>query len=290
MVDTVVANRLTSSTVAVWDLRLSIAARIWAKTGRTSGLVAAKPDQLRRLYGDLGLPARCLVVNFVSTVDGIVALTALPRSNRLIGDQSEPDRFVMGLLRACADAVLVGSGTLAASPGGRWTPEQAYPDAAGDYAELRSTLGLAAAPEIVILSSSGALDPAHPLFEQGALVLTTEIGRTLLGDRLPAASAVVSLGAGTTVDPTAAVGALRARGHRLLLHEGGPHVIGSFFEAGVVDELFLTVSPLLAGRAMLDPRLALVESADLLPGLRTRLLGVRRDTDHMFLRYGILPR
>ena len=41
MVDTVVANRLTSSTVAVWDLRLSIAARIWVKTGRTSGLVAA---------------------------------------------------------------------------------------------------------------------------------------------------------------------------------------------------------------------------------------------------------
>ena len=41
---------------------------------------------------------------------------------------------------------------------------------------------------------------------------------------------------------------------------------------------------------MLDPRLALVEGADLLPGLRTRLFGVRRDTDHLFLRYGILPR
>ena len=72
------------------------------------------------------------------------------------------------------------------------------------------------------------------------------------------------------------------------LHEGGPHAIGSFFEAGVIDELFLTISPLLVGRAMLDPRLALVESADLLPGRRMRLLGARRDTDHLFVRYEIL--
>ena len=61
MVDTVVANRLTSSTVAVWDLRLSIAARIWVKTGSTSGLVAAKPDQLRRLGGTLRLKADVIV-------------------------------------------------------------------------------------------------------------------------------------------------------------------------------------------------------------------------------------
>jgi len=119
-------------------------------------------------------------------------------------------------------------------------------------------------------------------------VLTTDVGRTLLGDRLPGASTVVSLGPGAALDPVAAVGALRARGHRLILHEGGPHVIGSFFEAGVVDELFLTISPLLVGRTLLDPRLALVEGADLLPGRRTRLLGVRRDMDHLFVRYGIL--
>src|SRR5205085_5217119 len=135
---------------------------------------------------------------------------------------------------------------------------------------------------------SGVLDVTHSLFESGALVLTTDIGRTLLGDRLPAASTLVSLGPGTALDPVAAVGALRARGHRLILHEGGPHVIGSFFAAGAVDELFLTFSPLLTGRTLLDPRLALVEGADLLPGVRTRLLGVRRDMDHLFVRYGIL--
>jgi len=250
----------------------------------------ALPDALAALYpGSLGFEAPLVFANFVETADGVVAIPTVPQSNKLIAAGSSADRFVMGLLRACADAVAIGAGTLAASPGGVWTPKQAFPDAAGDYDELRATLGLAAQPEIVILSASGALDPAHPLFETGALVLTTDVGRTLLGERLPGASTVVSLGAGADLDPTAAVGAMRARGHRLILHDGGPHVIGSFFRAGAVDELFLTISPLLTGRTLLDPRLALVEGADLLPGRRLRLLGVRRDTDHLFVRYGILP-
>jgi riboflavin biosynthesis pyrimidine reductase len=248
------------------------------------------PDELASLYpGSLGFESPRLFANFVATADGVVAIPSLEQSNKLIAAGSAADRFVMGLLRACADAVVLGVGTLAASPGGRWTPKQAYPDAAAAYAALRETLGLAPTPEVVILSGSGAIDPSHPLFEEGALVLTTDIGRALLGNRLPKASTVVALGPGTAVDPIAAVGALRARGHRLILHEGGPHVIGSFYEAGVVDELFLTISPLLVGRVTLGPRLALVEGADLLPGRNMRLIGVRRDMDHLFVRYAILP-
>jgi riboflavin biosynthesis pyrimidine reductase len=254
------------------------------------GLTAFElPEELAALYrGSLGFEAPCLFANFVATADGVVAIPSVEQSNKLIAAGSAADRFVMGLLRACSDAVVIGSGTLAASPGGRWTPAQAYPDAAAAYDALRRTLGLSPSPEVVILTSSGAADPTHPLFEEGALVLTTDVGRKLLGDRLPKASEVVSLGPDTAVDPNAAVGALRARGHRLILHEGGPHVIGSFLEAGVVDELFLTISPLLVGRTMLEPRLALVEGAALLPGRRLRLTGVRRDMDHLFVRYGIL--
>jgi riboflavin biosynthesis pyrimidine reductase len=249
----------------------------------------ALPDALTALYpGSLGFEAPCVFANFVETIDGVVAIPTVDQSNKLIAAGNAADRFVMGLLRACADAVAIGAGTLAASPRGVWTPKQAYPHAAVHYDELRAALGLGAQPEIVVLSASGGLDPAHPLFEAGALVLTTDVGRTLLGDRLPGASTLLSLGPGGELDPTAVVGALRARGHRLILHEGGPHVIGSFFKAGAVDELFLTISPLLTGRTLVDPRLALVEGADLLPGLRTRLLGVRRETDHLFVRYGIL--
>ena len=241
------------------------------------------PEALASLYpGTIGFERPRLFANFVATADGVVAIPSLGQSNKLIAAGSAADRFVMGLLRACADALMIGSGTLHASPGGRWTPAQAYPDAADAFARLGDD------PEIVILSATGAVDREHPVFEAGAIVLTTDAGRTLLANRLPGASTAIALGPGSKVDPTAAVGALRARGHELILHEGGPHVIGSFFEAGQVDELFLTVSPLLAGRALLDPRLALVEGADLLPGIRAELRGVRREASHLFLRYGIL--
>ena len=80
---------------------------------------------------------------------------------------------------------------------------------------------------------------------------------------------------------------LHDRGHSLVLTEGGPTLFGSFVAAGVVDELFLTVSPLLAGRPDPDDRLQLIEEAPLLPdaGVDGRLLSARRAGSHLFLRY-----
>ena len=104
------------------------------------------PLELHRLYGgDFGLPERSTYANFVSTIDGVVAIPALRHSNRLIGDDSEPDRFVTGLLRAFADVVLVGSGTLRGSPNARWQAQGAFPPAASSFAELRRLLGRAGA-------------------------------------------------------------------------------------------------------------------------------------------------
>jgi riboflavin biosynthesis pyrimidine reductase len=223
------------------------------------------PEALADLYpGTLGFPESCVFANFVATVDGVVAIPSMPQSNKLVAAGNPADRFVMGLLRACADAVIVGSGTVAASPGGLWTPAQAYPDGAALFAELRESLGLPPEPEVAILSLSGNVDPNHPVLAAGAHVLIGE--------------------------PADVISALHARGHRRILHEGGPHVIGSFLAAGLVDELFLTVSPLLTGRTSLDERLALVEGADLLPGTSLHVLGARIETEHLFLRYGILPR
>jgi riboflavin biosynthesis pyrimidine reductase len=142
------------------------------------------PAELAALYpGTLGFDETRLYANFVATIDGAVAIPSLPQSNKLIAAESAADRFVMGLLRACADAVIVGSGTLRASPGGIWTMAQAYPDAAGAYDDLRHMLGLSAAPEVVVLSASGNIDPAHPAIAAGALVLTTDAGAARLGDR-----------------------------------------------------------------------------------------------------------
>jgi riboflavin biosynthesis pyrimidine reductase len=250
------------------------------------------PDRLVERYGGtFGLDAPCLVANFVATIDGVVAIPALPRSNRLIADSSEDDRFVMGLLRACADAVVVGAGTLAGSPRSLWTPEQACPDEAAAFAELRDRLGLDRPPELVVLSASGLVDALHPALATGALVLTTDLGAERLAGRLPPGASLRSLGPRETLDPRAIVAALAERDHRIVLSEGGPHTIGPLLEAGLVDELFFTLSPLLVGRLpSADPRLALVEGTDLLGPdgpPHARLSGIRRGGDHLFLRYAL---
>jgi riboflavin biosynthesis pyrimidine reductase len=245
------------------------------------------PAELRRLYaGDLGLEEPRFYANFVSTLDGVVAIPGVPSSNDLIAGDSDADRFLMGLLRAFADVVLIGAGVLRASPRGTWRPERIYPPAADGYAELRRKLGRSEAPEVAVLTGSGSIDPAHPLLASGALVLTSDAGAARLDGRLPRASTVVELGISTTVDSLLVVEALRARGHRRILSEAGPHAFGSFLGAGVVDELFLTTSPLLAGDAGHGTRLRLVEAADLVPlAVRGRLLSVRRHRSHLFLRY-----
>jgi riboflavin biosynthesis pyrimidine reductase len=246
------------------------------------------PPELRALYdGDLSLDAPLLYANFVSTLDGVAAIRPEPRSNRLISSESEADRFVMGLLRACAGAVLIGSGTLHGSPKTLWTAERAFPVAAPAFAELRTLLELAPTPELAVLSASGSVDTSHPALESGALVLTTEDGAARLRGRLPEATEITVLGSGSAVDPRRAVDYLRERGHRRILSEAGPHVFGSLLAAGLVDELFLTISPLLAGRSDSGMRLSLVEGQELLPGNahEWRLVSLRRHGNHIFLRH-----
>ena len=247
------------------------------------------PDDLVELYGgSIGFSEPCLYSNFVSTVDGVVAIPAGPRSNALVADDSDGDRFVMGLLRAFADAVLIGAGTLASSPKGTWLPEKVYPPARQAFAELRRRLGKRERPEIAILTGHGSIAPEHPLLASGAVVLTSDAGAVHLGGALPGASTLVTLGADTIIDPQLAVDALLARGHRTILCEAGPHTHGGLLAAGLVDELFLTISPLLAGDRGHMSRYGLAEAADLMPpGVRGELLSVRRHEGHVFLRYGL---
>jgi riboflavin biosynthesis pyrimidine reductase len=246
------------------------------------------PDELTRLYGgDLGLDEPCVYANFVETVDGVVAIPPIPRSNAVVAADSEADRFVMGLLRALADCVLVGAGTLAASPQGTWRPEKVYPSTADAFAELRSQRGAAPVPEVAIVTGRGSIEPAHPVLESGAVVLTSTIGAKRLEGRLPAAATVLALAEDVRLDGRTIVDALHARGHRFVLCEAGPHTFGSLLAADAVQELFVTVSPLLAGDAGPGSRYRLVEAADLVPPRRRKLLSVRRGDEHLLLRYGL---
>ncbi len=244
------------------------------------------PEQLQAAYGGpLGFTEPRLVANFVTTLDGIVAIPDLPRSTRIISGGSSADRFLLGLLRACADVVLLGAGTLHAHPETVWTGQRAYPAATDAFAELRRRCGQPTAPLLAVVTNSGQLDADHPALRGPALVLTSQRGARALTGRLPASCAVLPVGEGK-VDLNVALAALHDRGHRLVVSEAGPHLFGSLLAADLVDELFLTSSPRLAGRGP-GPRLGLVEGTALLPALHrdAQLLSVRRCSDHLFLRY-----
>lgn len=243
------------------------------------------PQRLGELYGGgLGFDAPCVYANFVETLDGVVALPGLERSNALVADSSEDDKFLMGLLRAFADVVLIGSGTLLASPKGRWRPEGVYPQAREAFAELRSLLGKAERPAVAVVTSGASLDVGHPVLAEGAYVLTTAAGAAQLEG---AVSEVVAVNDGDLVDLRAALAMLRDRGHALVLAEAGPTTFGELLAAGLVDELFLTVSPVLAGRLAAGRQLGLVEGVELLPETRIapHLLSLRKSGDHLFARY-----
>jgi riboflavin biosynthesis pyrimidine reductase len=255
---------------------------LWEQGGLPAGEL---PEELQRFYGGpLGFPERCVYANFVETIDGIVAIPELERSNALVADESDDDKHLMGLLRAFADVVLIGSGTLLASPKGRWRPEGVYPQAKEAFAELRARRGKPEHPAVAVVTTGASLDTSHRVLAD-ALVLTTADGGERLRGAVPN---LVVVNDGDWVDLRAAIDVLREHGHALVLAEAGPTTFGTLLAEGLVDELFLTVSPVLAGRLAPGRRLGLVEGVELLPQARVsaQLRSLRRGGEHLFVRYG----
>ena len=248
------------------------------------------PVALRERYGgSFGVGRPRLFANFVSTIDGVVAIPSLPRSNQLIAGGDDDDSFVMALLRTVADVVVIGSGTLHASPNSLWTSARPYPAAQASFADLRRRLKLSAEPDLAVVTGSGDIDVSHPALERGAIVLTTHEGAGKLRGRLPASSSISSTGPGPRVDLKRAVALLHESGRQRILTEAGPRIFGALVRAQLVDELFLTVSPLLAGRAAGQRRPGLIDDVELLPDIRvgTRLVDLRLGATHTFFRYAL---
>ncbi len=243
------------------------------------------PTALATSYGsDFGLARPALYANFVSSVDGIVALPGVGESGGVVSGNNEPDRFVMGLLRATADAVLIGAGTFRAAPGDVWHPETAFPAARDDFAHLRRQLGLKPQPLLVVVSASGHIDAAQPALRD-CLILTTAAGESRLRGTLPSGARMVALDV-EQFEWCSWLDLLRAQGLQAILSEGGPSLVGQLLEAGLLDELFLTASPRLFGRPSTEGRKSLVEGIDL-GGHTLNLLSVRRHESHLFLRYAL---
>ena len=176
------------------------------------------PEPLRACYGGgFGLAEQCVYANFVASVDGVVALRTQEESGHIISGGSEADRFVMGLLRACADAVLLGAGTFRKANGHLWRAEHIHPPAAPLFAELRRKLGLTPHPPLVLVTATGQIDPAQPALRD-AIVVTTPAGEARLKGRLPPTTRVES----GPVRLGDLLRKLRAQGYRRILTEGGP--------------------------------------------------------------------
>ena len=220
----------------------------------------------------------------------MVTLGSKPSAGSEISGRNQPDRFLMALLRACADAVLLGAGTLRATPGHRWTSEHVFPELSASFSELRSSLGRTTHPRLVLLTASGDVPVSHPAVQAGATIVTTAAGAADLRGRLPASSDVIEVGESGAVDLRRAIAVMRERGYNVILTEGGPHVTGDLIAGGLLDEAFITISPVIAGRDK-EARLGMVHGVELLPGRPkwSRLLSARRHGDFLFVRYGLAP-
>jgi riboflavin biosynthesis pyrimidine reductase len=213
-----------------------------------------------------------LRANMVSTLGG-----AAVASDGLTRDiSSDTDRALLGLLRALSDVIMVGASTAVAE---RYGPERAHPE----HAHLRATAGQAPIAAMALVSRSLNLDLSAPLFTAAAVPTILLTVAEAPPDRLRAAREVadVALVGATAVDPALAVAALVERGHRRLLCEGGPRWLATITDAGLLDELCLTVSPLLlAGKAK-----RILDGPELAPPTQMHLASVCTDSENLFLRY-----
>jgi riboflavin-specific deaminase-like protein len=174
----------------------------------------------------------------VATLDG--GVTGPDGRSRSIS--SDTDRVILGELRRLSDAILVGASTVRLEPYG---PVRVREDAA----EARESLGLAAAPRLVIVSGSLDLPWTAPMFADSTLrplVVTTEASD---GDarRVAQEHAELLILEGDRLNPKTLIERLVAMGLHRLVCEGGPGLLGALAGAGVVDEVDLALSPHLAG-------------------------------------------
>jgi riboflavin biosynthesis pyrimidine reductase len=255
------------------------------------------PALADRFPGQLTIDLRderpTIIANFVSSLDGVVALG--PGEPNAGGGEisgfSEADRLMMSLLRGLADVVVIGAGTVRVGKNHVWTAAHVQPDLAATFAAWRAEMWLTPQPTTVVVSASGNLDPTHAgLNSRGVpvIVATTTSGAERLSHvQFGPNVRVAAVGTGDTVPAGALLEVIRALGGRLALCEGGPHLFGELLRARLIDELFMTVAPQVIGRDEAAHRLGMVEGTSFGEGQGrwAGLTSIRRAGDDLFLRY-----
>lgn len=148
----------------------------------------------------------------------------------------------MAEVRRLCDAILIGGATLRAE---RYRPVRASDP------EGRAACGLAVAPVLTIVSGSCDLPWEEPVFtdsQMRPLILTSQ-GADDASVQRARALCDVAVMAGSTVRMRDVVAVMRERGLVRIACEAGPRLVGQMIDDGVVDELDITFSPILAGTA-----------------------------------------
>ncbi|WP_093837963.1 pyrimidine reductase family protein [Streptomyces aidingensis] len=214
-----------------------------------------------------------LRANMVSSLDG-----AAHHKGRSAGLSGAADMRVFGVLRALADAVVVGAETARVEEYG---PARARES----FAARRAAAGQRPAPAIVVVSLGLELDFSLPLFTQALVPTLVVTGAGAPAEALRAARKagveVIVAGEGSGGDPARIKAELAGRGYTRLLTEGGPRMLGQFAAAGVLDELCLTLSPrVVAGaapRVISGPELPVTDELE--------LAGLLEEQGFLFARY-----
>jgi riboflavin-specific deaminase-like protein len=246
-------------------------------------LPTGTPVTVKRLVDELDLPPETLasrprpylMLNMISTADGRATLAG--RSGT-IGDRA--DRELFHGLRTTVDAVMAGAGTVRAERYGRLVRDERR-------REIRRERGLAEEPLACIVSGRLALDSQIPLLadpEARIAILTTSAAS--LPDDCRASIDYVRATREGVLDLPGAMSELRERlGVRTLLCEGGPHLNSQLLAAGLVDELFLSLSPKLAGGDAMSETLRILNGPQLDPPATMELIAALEHDSHLFLRY-----
>ena len=237
---------------------------------------APETDAERRYGAPLRFPraAPHVMANFVATIDGVVSLGLHDGTDAsTVSGKSPADRWVMAMLRAAADVVLIGAHTLRDSVGHQWTASRDAP--------------------LVVVTGTGDL-PQHVALTRPAtdvVIVTTPAGNRRVAETFSRWRRIVVEGE-DLIDGAQLVTALHAElGVSVVLCEGGPTLLGTLLASRSAHELFVTIAPRLAGRDALHSRLGLVDAwAAPVDALRDcELQSARRAGEHLLLRYRVQP-
>ncbi|WP_054814118.1 pyrimidine reductase family protein [Nocardia arizonensis] len=207
-------------------------------------LTESDPDDLAELYAypsSLDLP--WVRANFVSSIDG-----AATSADLSAGLGTDADRTVFTMLRDLADVILVGAGTVRAENYGGARTDAVRRRVLRERGAGGSAEGYP--PPIAVVTANAALDPTSRLFHDTAvapLIITTASAPARNTAALAAAGAQIVEAGAVAVTPKGLLGALADRGLFRVLCEGGPHLFGQLLEADAIDELCLTIAPVLVG-------------------------------------------